>query len=124
MTTKTEGAHAAEFLVSESNGALSRNKIVVLSGQDLVAGEIVLLSAGKAIAADGAADTAGDLLVQAAGILYDNVDATGGDEDGVLIDFGAEVSDAELTFPTETTAIGEHDLLVTSLGLLDIKVRT
>ncbi len=124
MVTKTEGAHPAEFLISEQNGQLSRSKIVVLSGQDLAAGTIVQLSGGKAIAADGAADTPGDLLVQAAGVLFAAVDASLADADGVLIDFGAEVKDSELTFPTETTAVGEHDLLVTSLDLLNIKVRT
>lgn len=41
MTTKTEGQHAAEFIVSEAHGRLSREAITVLSGENLEAGEVV-----------------------------------------------------------------------------------
>ncbi len=41
MTTKTEGQHAAEFIVSEAHGGLSREAITVLSGENLEAGEVV-----------------------------------------------------------------------------------
>ena len=51
MTTKTEGQHAAEFIVSEAHGGLSREAITVLSGENLEAGEVVgrkTLGVGKA----------------------------------------------------------------------------
>ena len=41
MTTKTEGQHAAEFIVSQAHGGLSREAITVLSGENLEAGEVV-----------------------------------------------------------------------------------
>lgn len=41
MTTFTEGTHAGEFIVSEANGNRSREKITVLSGQNLKAGAVV-----------------------------------------------------------------------------------
>jgi len=41
MANLTEGIHAAEFLVSEAPGHRSREEITVLSGQDLVAGQVL-----------------------------------------------------------------------------------
>lgn len=41
MTTLTEGRHANEFRISEADGDLSREAIVVKSGQNLVAGAVL-----------------------------------------------------------------------------------
>src|SRR5262245_16758545 len=41
MPTLTEGQHAGEFVVSLAPKTLSREKIVVLSGQNLKAGAVV-----------------------------------------------------------------------------------
>jgi len=41
MTTLTEGQHAGEFIVSEANGSRSRDKVTVLSGQNLKAGAVL-----------------------------------------------------------------------------------
>lgn len=41
MTTKTEGRHPAEFLVSEANRTRSRESITVLSGQNLKPGHVI-----------------------------------------------------------------------------------
>lgn len=41
MTEYTEGTHAGEFIVSEANGNRSRDKITVLSGQNLKAGAVI-----------------------------------------------------------------------------------
>lgn len=41
MTTKTEGQHAGEFIVSEAPGTLSRDTVTVLSGQNLSAGAVL-----------------------------------------------------------------------------------
>ena len=41
MSVLTEGQHAGEFIVSEANGHLSREALTVLSGQTLVAGDVM-----------------------------------------------------------------------------------
>lgn len=41
MSTKTEGKHAAEFLISEGGGYRSREAITVLSGENLQAGHVL-----------------------------------------------------------------------------------
>jgi len=126
MATKTEGKHAGEFMVSEANGFRSRATGTVLSGQDLVAGEIVERDGNaKLKALSGLADTAGDLITQAAGIMWDNVDATAGDVAGaVIIERDAEVNEGELTFPTETSDGNEKANAIASLAALGIIVRT
>lgn len=53
MASATEAMHAAEFLVSEASGNRSRETITVLSGQDLVAGQVlgkVTVGAGSSAA--------------------------------------------------------------------------
>lgn len=41
MANQTEAVHACEFLVSEASGSRSREVVTVLSGQDLVAGQVL-----------------------------------------------------------------------------------
>ncbi|MFU8832113.1 MAG: head decoration protein [Wenzhouxiangella sp.] len=41
MTTLTEGRHAGEYLVSEPNGHQGRESVIVVTGQNLVAGAVV-----------------------------------------------------------------------------------
>lgn len=56
MTTKTETLHAGGFIVSEANGFLSREQITLLSGENVVAGEVlgkVALGAGSSAAYAG-----------------------------------------------------------------------
>lgn len=124
MATLTESRHAGEFLISQANGNRSREVATVKSGQDLVAGQVVQFSAGELIAASGDLDTAGDLDTQVAGIIWDNVDATGGAVANCLyIARDAEVKDAALTYPDESTAGGEKAATVASLAALGIIVR-
>jgi hypothetical protein len=52
MTALTEGQHAGEFILSQSDGGRSRESITVLSGQNLEAGEVV----GRVNKAVGKAD--------------------------------------------------------------------
>ena len=81
-----EGRYAGEFVVSEGNGRISREIITVLSGETLEA---------------------------AAAILYDAVDASAADAEGVAVVRLAEVNAAELVWPAgitgpeQTTALGE-----------------
>jgi hypothetical protein len=91
----TEGTHAGEFIVTEANGHMSREKITVVSGQDLAAGAVLgkITASGKYTAV---APAASDGSESAAGILYEAVDASGGDESGVAILRDAEVNNEEL----------------------------
>jgi hypothetical protein len=58
MALLTEGQHAGEFIVSEANGSRSREKVTVLSGQNLKAGHVVgKVTKGSATAQADAANT-------------------------------------------------------------------
>jgi Bacteriophage lambda head decoration protein D len=112
MPVLNEGRYAGEFLVSEGNGRISREIITVLSGQNLQAGAVIgkVTASGKYKAL---APAAVDGSEAAAGILYDAVDASAADAEGVVIVRLAEVNAAELiwpdgiTGPGQTTALGE-----------------
>ena len=125
MTTKTETLHAGVFIASEANGERSREVATVKSGENLVVGEVVQLSGGKLIAADGALDSAGDVVTAVVGIMFDAVDASSADvENAVYIARDAEVVDADITYPDETSAGGEKVATVASLAALGIIART
>lgn len=120
----TEAYHTAAFILSEANGHRSRESGTVASGQTLNAGEIVQLSAGKLIAANGALNTAGDVVTAVEGIVLAAVDASAADVDNVAyIARDAEVNDNLLTYPTETTLGGEKAATVASLADIGIIVR-
>jgi hypothetical protein len=121
------GKRAGEFLLSEGNGSISREAATVLSGQVLVAGQVIQLDGdGKAAACDGILNTAGDALVTpVAGIVIYAADATDGDVPNcAYIARSAEVIDAYITYPTESTGGGEHAATVASLRDLGIIVRS
>jgi hypothetical protein len=123
MTSLTEGRHAAEFILSEANHLRSRENGVLVTGQNLAAGTVVQLAAGKLTAFTAAVDTDGDLLVQAEGILLDNVDATDGDVPCAYIARDAEVNLNRLVYPAESSEGGEQANTVASLKLLGIIAR-
>jgi Bacteriophage lambda head decoration protein D len=121
MAELSEGRYAGEFIVSEGNGSISRETITVISGETLEAGAFVgkVTASGKYKALDPAAVDGSEA---AAGILYDRVDASAADTEGVVIIRLAEVNAAELVWPAgitgpqQTTALGE-------LAALDIIAR-
>jgi len=125
MTALNETLHAGGFIVTEANGFRSRGVCTVLTGLTLKAGQVVQDNgAGKKVAFTGLVDSNGDVITQAAGILFDAVDSTGGDVAGaVIVDNDAEVRLADLTYPAETTAGGEEAATIASLALLGIKTR-
>jgi hypothetical protein len=90
MPVLNEGRYAGEFVVSEGNGKISRETITVLSGQKLQAGAVLgkITASGKYKAL---APAAVDGSEAAAGILYDAVDASAADAEGVAIVRLAEV---------------------------------
>jgi hypothetical protein len=112
MPELQEGRYAGEFIVSEGNGKISRETITVLSGQDLGAGAVLgkVTASGKYKALDPAAVDGSEA---AAGILFDAVDASTADAEGVAIVRLAEVNAAELVWPAsitgpeQATALGE-----------------
>lgn len=121
MVTKTEGRHAGHFIVGEdeTEGLRSREIITVAEGQVLQAGAVIAKNAStgkyEAYDNDGTSDTNA-----AAGVLFDNVDATDGDVEAVAIVRDASVNLAELIFEdTEDTndqAAAVADLL--ALGIV------
>ncbi len=90
MTTLTEGLHAAEFIASEANGSRSREAIVVATGENLGAGSVVaqLTANGFYVAYDNAGSDGSEV---AAGVLFDAVDASTADAEGVAVVRDAEI---------------------------------
>ena len=116
MSTLTETLHAGVFIASEANGERSREVATVKSGETLVVGEVVQLSGAKLVAAD--------VVTAVVGIMFDAVDASSADVTGaVYIARDAEVVDADITYPTESTAGGEKVATVASLAALGIIAR-
>ena len=103
MPAITEGRHAAEFMISEAPGHRSRDTGTLASGSKLQAGTVLGQSTTtgdfKALNLDS---TAG--YETPAAILYDNVDATGGDKTVTLIARDAEVDGGAMTYPAGITA--------------------
>ncbi len=94
--SQTEGTRAGEFLLSEGNGAISRESVTLISGQDLVAGTVLgkITASGKYTAYSDVASNGSEV---AAAILYDKVDASAGDKAATVIARDAEVSSGLLT---------------------------
>lgn len=79
MTTLTEGKHAGEFIGESAMGdSYHVDEVTLVSGQNLAAGAVVgiITASGKWAAYDNAAATGVEI---ARGILYDAVNASGGD---------------------------------------------
>jgi hypothetical protein len=122
-TSYTEGRHAAEFILSEANGARSRENGTLVSGQDLAAGTVVMDNgAGKLTAYTAGSVTDGG-TDEAAGILLYAVDASDGDVACSYLARDAEVNLKLITYPDESTAGGEEDNTIASLALLNIIAR-
>jgi hypothetical protein len=121
MTIVTESRHPGEMIVSEANGARSREQVTLASGNNLAAGTVlgVVTASGKYAAFDQDAD---DGTEAAAGVLYAAVDASGGDADAVVLVRDCEVDDGALGWPSDLEA-GEKTTAVGELAALGIIVR-
>lgn len=105
MPVLTEPNHTGEFIVTEANGYRSRGEGQVASGNDLVAGAVVQLTAGEYVpVVDAATDPVG--------VLYAAVDATSAATDGVFLVRDAEVARGRLTFPVSFLAADEDEAIV------------
>jgi hypothetical protein len=119
MTVLTEGRYTAEFLVSEANGARSRDVVIIASGEVLEPGTVLgmVTASGKYVQLDPAASDGSEA---AAAILYEGVDATAADTSRAVLLRDAEVNGGEIvwpdgiTEPDKTTAIGQ----LAALGIL------
>lgn len=119
MTILTEGRYTAEFLVSEANGARSRDVVTIASGEVLEPGTVLgkVTASGKYVQLDPAASDGSEA---AAAILYEGVDASAADTTRTVLIRDAEVNGGEIvwpdgiTGPQKTTAIGQ----LAALGIL------
>lgn len=129
VDTYTEGPRAGEFRLSRDDAMGSRTveNGTVAQGQNLVAGQLVMLSGGKLVAQDGELTTDGELVTKPCGIVIDNVNAssTGSNADtpAAYVARDEAVKGPFLTFPDETTDGDERALCVAALAELGIIVR-
>lgn len=116
MPTLTEGKRTAEFLLSEGEGAISRDVVTIVAGAGaLVAGTVLgkITASGKYKAyASGNADGS----QTAVGVLYAAAPSSASDQSAVAIVRVAEVAGALLT--------GSDAAAVTSLKTANVVVRT
>lgn len=97
MTLKQEGKHTAEFLLSEGNGSISREQIVIAAAagamdEGTVLGKIT--ATGKYVAYSDAANDGSQVAVA---VLYRAVPDLAADQNAVAIVRQAEVMAADLT---------------------------
>ena len=114
MVVKTEGQHAGEFIVSEGNGAISREAGTLKSGEVVKDGTVLNSNGGKLIASPGSGTPVG--------IVIGNHDASAGNKKGVpyiarLAEVNGDLLSVHATDPHVTGGI------VTSLKTLNIVTR-
>lgn len=97
MPVYTESRHAAEFLISEGNGFISREEVTLGAG-NLQAGTVLgqLTSGGNFVIL---APAAADGSQNAVAILFSDCDASGGARKATVVRRHAEVRDSSLTWP-------------------------
>jgi hypothetical protein len=122
MSTKTEGRHTAEFLISEANGTRSREQVTVtVPGSATLQAGLVLskLESGKYVPYD---NDGTDGSEAAAGVLYHglvNAEVGGADQKATVIVRDAEVRAADLVWSSgvdeSDQAAGRADLLAVGI---------
>lgn len=123
MTTLTEGKHAGGFLVWEVLRDYTRETVILASGAGKIEPGIVLgkITTGGKYTVLAPAATNGSQ--NAAGILWDAVDATDADAPGVVILRGpAIVNRHEIIFPEGATE-AQITTATTALAALGIILR-
>lgn len=123
MTTFTENAGNAAFILTEANGQRSRENGTLVSGQNLAAGTVLMDNGAGKLTALTASGTASELDGAAAGILINATDATLGDVGVSYIARDAEVNFKVLVAPPENTDGGQDAAVKASLLLLGIICR-
>jgi hypothetical protein len=121
MTTKTQAKRAGFFIVSEANKTRSRATITIAEGENLVAGQVLALNSGSG--KYEAYDNDGTSTTNAArAILFDAVDATDADKEGVAIVRDAEVHGDEIVFASSEDT-GDKEAAYADLATHGIIVR-
>ena len=102
MPVMTEGQNTGEFIVSEGNGTISRETVTILNGRTLEAGAILgkVTASGKYREIDPVATSGAEVAVA---VLFDAVDASGGDAPGIIVSRLAEVHGGEVVWPSGIT---------------------
>ena len=112
MSTLTEGKRTAEFLLSEGEGAISRDVVTIVAGAGALAAGTVL---GK-ITASGKykayASGNSDGSQTAVGVLYAATPSSASDQSAVAVTRMAEVAGALLTGSDATAVTGLKAALV------------
>ena len=96
MAILIEGKHAGEFLLSEGNGTISRESVVIAAAAGAIAAGTLLgkiTASGKYVAYS---NVAADGSQTAVGIAYDNIDDLATDQKATIIARDAEVTGASL----------------------------
>ncbi|PZU59824.1 MAG: head decoration protein [Sphingobium sp.] len=125
MTTLTETVHAAEHIVSEANGDLSREKITLKSGQKYGAATVLakFTSGGDTGKYTKLTPAASDGSQTACATLYADVDATSADTPGVAHVRDCEVNGDIIIFPSGISAPNKATA-ITNLAAVGIIVRS
>lgn len=122
MTVKTEGRHAAEFVLSEASGTRSRGTAIIESGAGVIAPGTVLgaKSTGKMVPSPVATTDGAEAAVAVA--LY-GCDATSADQTISIISRDAEVNQKLLTFAADVDTDPEIVAKVAELAAVGIVAR-
>ncbi len=105
----TEAQYPSDWLKYEVNPSFTRKEVTILSGQNLVSGQVLAASSTKFVAFED------DTATPATGILIDAVDASSADKQGVMLFRGPA-----LVNPLELTWHADNDATDITNGLADL----
>lgn len=126
MEIKTEQPRALAFVLSEGNGAISRETVTVVSGEGKLAAGTVLgrvTASGKFAASPNAGVVGKEGAETATAVLAYPVDATSADATAVVIRRLAEVKDPLLVFHSSVDDATKRATKVAQLAAADIIAR-
>lgn len=114
MTALNESSHPGEFLLNEFDPNHEHDVITLASGQDLKGGAVLgkITSGGKFAAYDNAAMDGTEV---AAGILWEDTDASAGD-----VDCAAVVRGPALVKKPELKWADDQDATAQAAGIVDL----
>ncbi len=118
MPNRIEGKHRGEYIVSEGNGSVSRETVTFAQGQFVSACTVLGLvtATGKYVPLNPAG---ADGSQTAAGVSYDNVDATLADRRAVITARDTEVNSSDLAWGAATPAqIAAAKVQLAALGII------
>lgn len=123
MAALTEGRHAAEFILSEGNGHVSRDAVTIVSGAGKLAAGTVLgkITASGKFTASPATGTDGSQT--AAAVLLAPVDATSADIVGVAVTRACEVNGNLLAYDATVDDATKRAAKATQLATVGIIAR-